>query len=512
MVNDEDLGTVGDKGPSEWENWVANMQSRQRLQTVIDELQDLEVDAETINMNVDGVESKLDTVIANQFNIEDDIETTNTKLQDSTNNFDQLITNSLNTIVKVPGENDYAPERMELFIESSRIFLEYGTDSRYSETFSGRELTPGSDEYIVFRSTDRATYPIGLDLLPSHAFQINGSLQSGDVIAKGFGVPDLRNFDPSTITWEGSTADGIFTIFTEDTGVTEAEMVMVQNGTVVDNYRIQYTSAKDLWARTAYLWNWYDNGPAKEIESYTDTATSRTDPQFNNVVGAVANDDGKGSAVGSHRLVQAVYQASGNSGLSLEVGSMATQIVGEFPIDLRTKQSGINLDNSNTTDGVYEVLGCVKHAEGRESEEMVIQNLRFTNLPSDTTDAEVLMLAVDPSSTNFEIGDFSTPPERNSANTVFRQATATDATGPDAGDSDTDSSGAVQAQTMTNPGGYQIGRAVRSSIAGQGNTSSSVTTGVEEDRRLPDGRWGLLVLDSNETGIHRVQVSTGENT
>jgi len=80
MVDDEDLGTVGDKGPSEWENWVANMQSRERLQTVINELQDLEVDAETINLNVDDLESKLDTVIANQFNIEDDIETTNTTL------------------------------------------------------------------------------------------------------------------------------------------------------------------------------------------------------------------------------------------------------------------------------------------------------------------------------------------------------------------------------------------------------------------------------------------------
>jgi len=64
MVDDEDLGTIKDKGPSDWENWAANMQSRVRLQTIIDELQDLELDAETINMNVDQVESLLSQIDA----------------------------------------------------------------------------------------------------------------------------------------------------------------------------------------------------------------------------------------------------------------------------------------------------------------------------------------------------------------------------------------------------------------------------------------------------------------
>jgi len=64
----------------QWNAWKAQMDTADRLISVIDELQDLEVDAETINLNVDELESKLDTVIANQFNIEDDIETTNTTL------------------------------------------------------------------------------------------------------------------------------------------------------------------------------------------------------------------------------------------------------------------------------------------------------------------------------------------------------------------------------------------------------------------------------------------------
>ena len=383
----------------------------------------------------------------------------------STNNFDQVITNSLETVVKVPGENDIAPERLEVFSGGDRIFLEYGDDSRYSDTEAGRELIPGSDEEVTARSTARATYPVGLDLIPSHAFQINGPIQSGDAVALGFGVPDLANFDPVNIEWSGTTADGVFIIFTEETGTRWAWQVMVQNGTVVDKHNFRYDKDKAQWARTAFLWNWYDNGPAKHIESYTDVEGDRKDPQKNVVKSSVANDDGKGPANGSHRLVQSVYQASGNTGLVLECGSMATQYVGSFPKNLKTKESTISLDVSNTTDGDYEVLGAVKHAEDRETEEMNITGLAFTNIPDSNADVEVLIIAVDPSETNFSIGDFSTPPERNETNTAYRQATSTTATGPDADAAGTDASGSVTSEVMQNPGGFQIGRRKRGSSA-----------------------------------------------
>jgi len=127
--------------------------------------------------------------------------------QRSTDNFGRLIANGLRTVVKAPGENDFSPERLEVFSGDTRIQLMYGTDSRYEDNFFGRTLKPGSDESLIARTAQRATYPIGLDLLPSMAFQVNGPIQEGDVVAGGFGEPDLENFDPSSRTWTGTRTE-----------------------------------------------------------------------------------------------------------------------------------------------------------------------------------------------------------------------------------------------------------------------------------------------------------------
>jgi len=298
---------------------------------------------------------------------------------------------------------------------------------------------------------------------------------------------------------------------TNETGVEQAYLMMLQAGTVVDEYLITWEKPADIWKRISFLWNWYDKGPAQLIETYTDTSRSRKRPQFNELKGA-----GKGPGKGSQRIFGEVYQASGNSGLELEVGSMATQYVGNFPVNLKVKSHTMEVEVSNTSDNTYEVVGAVKHSEGRMDEELSIQNLTFSTLPSTSTDAEVMAMAVDPSNTNFSADDFFTPPERNLENTVVRHTTEsdaaiTDAEGPVENDSGTDASGAVQAATMTDPGGYQIGRD-KENNASQGNTSRSSKSSIEENRRLPDGRWSLILVDSNESGTHEVEIRTGENT
>jgi hypothetical protein len=158
----------------------------------------------------------------------------------------------------------------------------------------------------------------------------------------------------------------------------------------------------------------------------------------------------------------------------------------------------------------------VKHEEGREDEEVSIQNIDLSKVPSSTVDAEVMAMAVDPSNTNFVIDDFFTPPERNSENTVIRHTTEsdaaiTDAEGPVEDDQDTDATGATQAATTSNPGGYQIGREVEE-VNTTGGVGRSTRSSIEENRRLPDGRWALIVIDANEAGTYELQVRTGENT
>lgn len=426
-------------------------------------------------------------------------------------NFGHLVTNPLTEILDVPGHHEFAPYRKRVFKDGNRVFLQYGTDGVFSDTDAGTSMVPGSDQTLTLQSAKRILYPVGYDIIATHAFAINQAPQSGDVVAGGFGDPDVDNFDPSTESYSGSNADGYFWYLTSNTGIQSMILAVVRDGSILDSVTVSLNKDATVWGRFEQWLNWYDVGPCRFYETFTDVANDRQNPQKNELLSSVANDDGKGPLNGSKRIRFQIHQASGNSGLELEVGSMSGQVPGRFDHNFAEKGFHLDVTPTNTTDGQWEPVAAIQVDPNKPLVQTRIDRAEIVQTASDTTDAEVIVMAVDPSSTNFVDSDFSYPPELSRGNDATRTSTnaaAGDETGPDADGSGTDSTGPDTVTSMSDPGGYQLAIHEINQVKNQGATQASSGT----DRVLNDGDIGLVMVDTSASENHEISFTISENT
>jgi len=436
----------------------------------------------------------------------------NEMLHDSSDNFNRQVANPLLDIVDVAGDKEFTPERLRYFKDGSRVFLEYGTDSTYEKVPRGHLLKPGSDQTVTMRTAQKAPYQVGYDLWPSFSYRVNGPIQTGDVVGGGYGPIDIDNFDPSTLTYSGSEADGIFLFHTEDTGLSEAELVMADSGTVLDTERVKRQQAASILSLIEWRHNWYAVGPGVAREAYTDQDENPDDPQVNRTLGAVANDDGGGPTSGTHRVTLAASQAAGNSGLELKMGSIGVRAPGPALPEWKQKGHSMNLENTNTTPDTYQVCGAMRIEPTRPNVLLRITGIEISATPgSDTNRTRILLLAVDSTQTNATGLTFTTPLEHSESNSVLREVEDNTITGPfiDAGAAD--STGATLANTGTNPGGYQLARE-SVSVEGTGGKTSVTATGQTGTRDMLEGDICLILVDSDTAGTAQIDVATEQNS
>jgi archaellin len=431
----------------------------------------------------------------------------------SQDNFDRQVSNPLRDLVDVAGEKDFTPERLRYFKDGDRVFLQYGADATFSETNQGYLLQPAPDQTLTLRTAEKPAYQVGYDLWPTQARRAIGTLQSGDVVGGGYGRIDLANFDPDAISYSGTIADGYFWYHTPNTGLDRVVLAEVQTGTVLDSRTVDLGVGADVFSILEKRLNCYAVGPAVTRNIFTDIENNPLDPQINEVIGAVANDDGKGPSEFSHRATFAIHQAAGNSGLELEAGSVAVRAPAEAEPQFKSKGHSMDLDASNPTE-TYQVAAAMRVDPDRENVKLRINDLQITSTPgSNITDTAVLMMAVDPANTNAPgSGAWNTPVEHNSTNSVLQevvvdQDATTPLTGPIENDADTDSTGAATGNSMDNPGGYQLGR---DGITTDKKASRSAPkTG---NRELYPGDICLLLVDVAAPGTVEVDVQTEQNS
>lgn len=427
--------------------------------------------------------------------------------------FNRLITNEFTDLIDVPGEHDFTPERLRYYKDGTRRFLQYGSDGNYMETNTGHLLEPNSGQTLRLETAERAAYPVGFDMLPSMARRITQDPQAGDVIGGGYGNLDLDNFQPSTVSYaDGSTADGWFWYHTADTGRDECILAGVRDGTVYyDTGPVKLQKAASTLTLLEMQLNWYGVGPAITREYFTDIEDYPDDPFRRHRVGAVAADDGKSAALASHRVQLGIKQASGNSGLGVEAGSMSVKLSGDPNYQYKSKGHSMDLENTNTVLGEYQVCGALRIDPSRPEIKVRINDLDIISTPgSATNNARVLIMSVDPSETDISPSAFSTPVEHNAANSVVEEVEDNTALGPDI-DGSEDASGASLSNIITNPGGYQIGR---ESVTPEGTGAASVRTTGEQigKRNLYDRDWALLLVDSDTAGTCEIDVNTTQNS
>lgn len=432
---------------------------------------------------------------------------------DTRDNFGRGVSNPLRDLVDVAAEKDFTPERLRYYKNGSRVFLQYGTDPTFTETNQGYLLQPGSDQTLTLRTAEKPAYQVGYDLWPTMARGVIGTLQSGDVIGGGYGRIDLANFDPSAVSYSGTNADGYFWYHTAETGLDRVLLAEVQSGDVLDSRTVDLGVSGSIFSIIEARLNCYAVGPAVFRNIYTDIASAPLSPQQNDVIGAVANDAGKGPAEFSHPATFAIHQAAGNSGLELEAGSIAVRAPAEATPQFKSKGHSMDLDASNPTE-TYQVAAALRVDPARENVKLRISDLQIISTPgSNITRTRVLLMAVDPENTNAPgSGTWDTPIEHNPANSVLEEVeVAQDATTPLSGpiedDAGTDSTGATTANAMGNPGGYQLGRA--SITTDKKGVQAAPETG---NRELYPGDICLLFVDVEAAGTVEVDIQTEQNS
>lgn len=438
-------------------------------------------------------------------------------LDEARDHFGRASTNIVEDLINVPGEHDYTPERLRYYKDGSRAYLCYGDDPTYAETSQGHLLQPVSDQTLTLTLAERTAYPVGYDLWPSMSYRVSQMPQSGDVVGGGYGVIDLANFDPATISYSGSDADGYFWYHTEDTGLDEVVLALVASGEVLHSQRESLPKAASTMSILETRLNWYSVGPATTQQSYTNIDDYPDEPQRNVDVGAVANDDGTASDLGSHRTVMSIHQASGNTGLELEAGSTAIKASGEPAYQFKTKGHSMDLTVTDDTAGVYEVCGAIRQQPSRPEVKLAMPDVNIISTPgASTTRTRVLLTAVGEGETDAPSAFPSThldavPVEHNAANSVVEEVEDNTLVGPVEDDENTDASGPATANTMTNPGGYQIGR---ESITPEGTgTQTQLFQGDQIGRRkLYDTDVCLILVDATTTGTCEIDVTTQQNS
>lgn len=427
-------------------------------------------------------------------------------------NFGRGVSNPLRDLIDVDGSKDFTPERLRYFKDGTRRFLQYGTDANFTETEQGHKLSPGSDQTLTLKTAEKAAYQVGFDIWPTNSYQvIGGPPQSGDVVGGGYGVLDLANFDPATISYSGTDADGYFWYHTADTGLDHVLLAEVGSGTILDSRTVTKEKAADVFSIIEQRLNWYAVGPSVYREIFTDIATIPKDPQINRVLGATANDDGKGSDSGNHRQTLGIHQASGNSGLEFEVGSIAIRAPGEAAVNYKAKGHEVQLENTDTTDD-FQVAAAIRIDTDREDTKLRFPDFAITGTPgSSTSTTEVLLMAVDPANTDADSNTFEAPRQHSESNSIVRQVEDNTITGPIEDDAGTDVTGATTANTMTDPGGFQIGRAIVRAEGTGSNISISETT-ARGNRELYPSDIGLFLINGNDSGTATLDVLTEQNS
>jgi hypothetical protein len=445
----------------------------------------------------------------------------------SRDNFNRDVSNPLLDLIDVAGEKRFTPERLRFFKDGERVFIQYGTDPTYSETDQGHLLQPGSGQTCTLHTAEKAAYQVGYDLWPTQSRQINGTLEPGDAVGGGYGRVDLANFDPTAVdpeadnpasgVYTGTDADGYFWYHTVDTGFKQALLALVQNGTVFDSRIVELVTGADIFTIIEQRLNCYAVGPSVFQEISTDLVEYPDRPQLNRVVGAVANDDGQGSAEFSHRASFAVKQGAGNTGLELEAGSVALRTPGTAEPQFKVKGHTMAFDNTNTTLGTYQALGAFRIDTERETVKLRIQDMNIVNTPGQSVNTcRVLVMSTDPANTNADTFTFAPPEEHSETNSVLREVevagdAATPMTGPVEDDPGTDATGAVTANVTDNPGGYQIGRTTLTP-EGQGTSTAAAESPSLGNRELYPGDIAVIWVDSNTAGIHEVDILTSQNS
>lgn len=250
--------------------------------------------------------------------------------------------------------------------------------------------------------------------------------------------------------------------------------------------RITLDLPKDLtnFTRLANRYNWYNVGRSYWYQSFTDNNIQKLED-----IGSISIDDGtRGPEKGNNPLRFEITAGSSTNGLKLEVGSVGLVTLGNVNPIARVKSADFN-DEITSTDA-WVPLRIFKLQDNKDIVNVQITALNILNYD---TDDEVRLLGKIVEKENVSLGSdgWSVPSEWLRANNALEMRTDINSIPNNDG---------TTSATVSNPGGYQVGRSILIPISGQYQKGALSGGQQFQKRGIPQDKYLVILGKSSSLG------------
>ncbi len=386
--------------------------------------------------------------------------------------FGKLIADTTYSELDVPSHYDFSPERLRLFVNGNRAFVQYEENiSQFSDASDSYDLVPESGDFVGIETVRAATYQVGYVIQTSISFGLSQSLKSGDVIR-----------------W-GPFRDGEDGWFYEQRGADhtdkQVDIKQLRDGTETTlKSEVSLPRSTTNFLRYVCRWNWYNVGNQEWFQTYTEDGE-----QINEPLTETSFDSGRGPANANLPIRFDVQASNTTSNLKCNVGSFSHILLGNTELLSRQKAEEKVITVPEEVD-TWHPIYAVRIQPG-SNPNVSLAKLSVLNY---SNDARIQVLAISVHASKTDASDFSTPELQSSQNSII-QVTENVSTIPNSSGTE------VDPNLTTEPGGFQVGY---SSLAPVGNNFQQGASSSEFNVKRPIYDSDVIVFCA------RTSVGTGE--
>lgn len=314
--------------------------------------------------------------------------------------FDEPTVKNWNNDLDIPSHYSFSPERLRLFRNGSRQFVQYNSISQFNDSADLWQLQPDAGDTLKLETAESATYVVNYTTSSSVAFSLNQSLADGDRIRVG----PFNDSNGWFIEQRGTDHDNTTADFKQRTAGTDE--------TLDSDFSLQSPTTEFNRYEFEYIWYNIAAG-AKLTESYT-----QNDEVKSTVVSETANS-GRGPETGNLPVRYEVTADDSTSNLQLNGGSFAVNTRGNVRELTRNKPQRVEVDLASTNDTWLPI-----YAIRIDSDDQTV-NANLTELEilsyGNNTNVELVAAGMDPSKT--DASAFSVPDYHHDSNSALESTT-----------------------------------------------------------------------------------------
>ncbi len=368
----------------------------------------------------------------------------------SSDAFGKLLTNNPRTQLDIASQYNFSPERLRLFNNGSRQFVQYGDNTNFTDTADSYTLQPDGGDTLHIESAESSTYVVGTEMQATFAFQLNQSLTGDDTVKVG----PYNGSDGWYLEHRGDHAND-----------RTVDLVVERNGTrTVLRSDVELDRPLTDYCRYAVNFNWYGVGNQQWIQTYTDDGE-----QFNEEFAKTSRDGVKGPQTGNLNLWYEVTADASTSGLELDCGSMSFTVQSNADQLVRGK-SQLKTLSVPTGNDTWHPIYAIRLDPDDPNVNARLNEFDVLNYGNNNALVEMIAVSVDPSLT--DASNWSTPGYQHDPNSALEETESVSQI------PDTDGN-QVTPDSSTSPGGYTLSAAALSPTGinfSQGASQATQTT------------------------------------